>query len=68
MGVIILLSISKRPRLQGFGYTWCNNFIIIVVILGILLGVGITSVIPKPYPILDLIDILLGIILLLVGI
>ncbi len=41
---------------------------IIVIILGILLGVGITSVIPKPYPILDLIDILLGIILLLVGI
>ena len=69
MGIIILLSISNRPKLQGFGYyIGAIILIIIVVILGILLGAGITSVTPKPNPILDSIDILLGIILFLAGI
>ncbi len=69
MGIIILLSISNRPKIQGFGYyIGALILIIIVVVFGILLGAGITSVTPKPNPILDLIDILLGIILLFVGI
>jgi hypothetical protein len=68
MGIIILLSISKRPKLQGFGYYFgAIILIIIVVLLGILLGAGITTATPKPNPILAGIDVLLGIFLLVFG-
>ena len=69
MGIILLLSISKRPKLQGFGYyIGAIILILIVVILGILLSAGVTSTSPTPDPILAGIDVLLGIILLLFGI
>jgi hypothetical protein len=69
MGIIIILSISKNPKLQGFGY-YFGSFIliIIVVLLGLILGSGITSTTTKPNPILDGIEVLLGIVLLLLGI
>ena len=68
MGIILLLSISKSPKLQGFGYyIGAVILILIVVILGILLGAGITSSSPKPNPILAVIDVLLGILLLIFG-
>jgi fumarate reductase subunit C len=69
MGIILLLSISKRPKLQGFGYYFGSIILIlIVVILGILLSAGVTSLSPTPNPTLAGIDVLLGIILLLFGI
>jgi threonine/homoserine/homoserine lactone efflux protein len=68
MGIILLLSISKSPKLQGFGYyIGAVILILIVVILGILLGAGITSSSPKPNPILAAVDVLLGILLLIFG-
>jgi cytochrome c biogenesis protein CcdA len=69
MGIILLLSISKRPKLQGFGYyLGAIILIIIVVVLGILLGAGITTATAKPNPILAGIDVLLGIFLLVFGV
>jgi threonine/homoserine/homoserine lactone efflux protein len=69
MGIILLLSISKRPKLQGFGYYFgAIILILIVVILGILLSTGVTSASPTPDPTLAAIDLLLGIILLFFGI
>ena len=69
MGIILLLSISKKPKLQGFGYyVGAIVLIIIVVLLGVLLGVGITSTSAKPNPFLAGIDVLFGIILLVFGI
>jgi hypothetical protein len=68
MGIILLLSISKRPKVQGLGYYIGAIILIsIVVVLGILLGVGVTSTSHKPDPILALIDVLLGIFLLILG-
>ncbi len=68
MGIILLLSISKRPKLQGVGYyIGAIILILIVVVLGILLGAGITSASAKPNPILAEIDVLLGVFLLLFG-
>lgn len=68
MGIILLLSISKKPKLQGFGYyIGAVILILIVILLGILLGVGITSASQKPNPIFAGIDVLLGIFLLLFG-
>ncbi len=68
MGIIILLSISKKPKLQGFGYYIGSVIlIIIVVLLGLLLGAGITSGYNKPHLLLDWIDVVLGIFLLLLG-
>ncbi len=69
MGIILLLSISKKPRLQGFGYYFgAIILIIVVVVLGVLLGEGITATSAKPDPILAGIDVLLGIFLLIFGI
>lgn len=69
MGIIIILSISKNPKLQGFGYFFGSFIlIIIVVLLGLILGSGITSTTTKHNPILDGIEVLLGIVLLLLGI
>ncbi len=69
MSIILLLSISKRPKLQGFGYyLGAIILIIIVVVLGILLGAGITTATAKPNPILAGIDVLLGIFLLVFGV
>jgi hypothetical protein len=68
MGIILLLSISKRPKIQGLGYYIGSVILILLVILlGILLGVGITSASTKPNPLLSWIDVLLGIFLLLLG-
>lgn len=69
MGIILLLSISKKPKLQGFGYyIGAILLIIIVVFLGITLGAGITSATSQPNPILAGIDIVIGILLLILGI
>ena len=68
MGIILLLSISKKPKLQGFGYySGAIALIIIVVALGVVLGAGITAASAKPNPILAGIDVLLGIFLLAFG-
>ncbi|HEX7467999.1 MAG TPA: hypothetical protein VF324_05370, partial [Methanobacterium sp.] len=49
MGIILLLSISKRPKLQGFGYYFgAIILILIVVIFGIILSAGVTSASPTP--------------------
>jgi hypothetical protein len=69
MGIILLLSISRRPKVQGLGYyLGAIILILIVVVLGILLGVGITTTSPKPDPILALMDVIFGIILLIFGV
>ena len=69
MGIILLLSISKRPKLQGFGYyIGAVILILMVILLGIILGAGITSTSQKPNPLLAEIDVLLGIFLLIFGI
>jgi len=68
MGIILLLSISKKPKVQGLGYYIGAIILIsIVTVLGILLGVGVTSTSHKPNPILAIIDVLLGIFLLILG-
>ena len=68
MGIIILLSISKKPKLQGFGYYIGSLILIIIVILlGLLLGTGITSGYNKPNLLLSWIDVVLGIIILFLG-
>lgn len=68
MGIIILLSISKKPKLQGFGYYIGSLILIIIVILlGLLLGTGITSGYNKPNLLLSWIDLVLGIIILFLG-
>ena len=69
MGIILLLSISKNPKLQGFGYySGAIVLIIIVVALGAVLGAGITAASGKPNPILAGIDVLLGIFLIVFGV
>ncbi len=69
MGIILILSVSKKPKLQGFGYYLGALFLIlIVVVIGMLLGAGISSTTSKPGPILAIVDVVLGIILLLLGI
>ncbi len=69
MGIILLLSISKRPKLQGFGYyIGAVILILMVILLGIILGAGVTSTSQKPNPLLAEIDVLLGIFLLIFGI
>jgi FtsH-binding integral membrane protein len=68
MGIIILLSVSKKPKLQSFGYYIGSLILIIIVILiGILLGTGISMGYNKPHLLLNWIDVVLGILLLLLG-
>jgi threonine/homoserine/homoserine lactone efflux protein len=68
MGIIILLSVSKKPKLQSFGYYIGSLILIIIVtIIGILLGTGITTGYNKPHLLLDWIDVILGILLLFLG-
>ncbi len=69
MGIIILLSLSKKPKLQGFGYYIGSIILIIIIVfLGLILGAGISSGYNKPHLLLDWIDIVLGILLLLLGV
>ncbi len=68
MVLILLLSISKRPKVQGLGYyIGAVIMVSIVAVLGIILGVGVTSASNKSDPILAVIDIVLGILLLVLG-
>ena len=68
MGIIILLSVSKKPKLQSFGY-YIGSLILIIIVtfIGILLGTGITTGYNKPHLLLDWIDVILGILLLFLG-
>ena len=59
---------SKKPKLQSFGYYIGSLILIIIVILiGILLGTGISMGYNKPHLLLNWIDVVLGILLLLLG-
>jgi len=69
MGIILLLSISKRPKLQGFGYYFgAIILILMVIVLGTILSAGVNSTSPKSTPMLAGIDIVFGILLLVLGI
>jgi hypothetical protein len=69
MGIILLLSISKNPKISGFGYYLGSTILIlIVVVLGIILGAGLTAVSSQPNPILAGFDLLIGILLVIFGI
>ncbi len=69
MGMILLLSISKKPKLSGIGYYIGSIIIILIVVtVGIILGAGLSSSSAHPNPILAVVDLILGILLLILGI
>ncbi len=69
MGIILLLSISKRPKISGIGY-YAGSILMVVIVLGVgfVLGNGVSSVTPHPNPLLAAIDLILGVILFVMGI
>ena len=68
MGIILLLSISKNPKISGFGYYFGSIILILIVIaLGAILGAGISNAAPHPQPALASIDLILGIVLVIFG-
>lgn len=68
MGIILLLSMSKKPKLQGFGYyIGAIVLILIVVVIGISLGTAVTATTSQPNPILAWFDVIVGILLLILG-
>lgn len=68
MGIILLLSISKKPKLQGFGYyIGAIVLILIVVVIGISLGTAVTAATSQPNPVLSWFDVIVGILLLILG-
>lgn len=69
MGLILLLSISKKPRLSGIGYYIGSLILVLIVVaMGLILGAGITSSSSHPNPALSIIDLIIGIILVIMGI
>jgi len=69
MGIILLLSLSKNPKISGFGYYFGSIILILIVIaLGAIIGAGITSRSSHPQPLLALFDLVLGIILVILGV
>jgi hypothetical protein len=69
MGIILLLSISKRPKISGIGY-YAGSILMVVIVLGVgfVLGNGVSSATPHPNPLLAAIDLILGVILFVMGI
>lgn len=69
MGIILLLSISKKPKISGMGY-YVGSILMVLIVLcvGFVLGNGISSESPHPNPLLAAIDLILGVILLVMGI
>ena len=69
MGIILLLSISKKPKISGIGY-YAGSILLVLIVLaiGIILGTGVSTATPQPNPILAAIDLILGAILLVMGI
>lgn len=69
MGIILLLSISKNPKISGMGYyAGSILLVLIVVVIGFILGTGLSTATPHPNPVLAAVDLILGAILLLMGI
>lgn len=69
MGIILLLSISNKPKLSGIGYyVGSIILVLIVIVLGLVLGAGIANSSSHPNPILAGIDLILGILLIIMGI
>lgn len=69
MGIILLLSISKNPKISGIGYyVGSIVLVLIVVAIGFILGTGVSNATPHPNPLLAAIDLILGVILLIMGI
>lgn len=69
MGIILLLSISKKPKISGMGY-YAGSILMVLIVLGVgfVLGNGVSSESPHPNPLLAAIDLILGVILLVMGI
>ena len=69
MGIILLLSISKKPKISGMGY-YAGSILMVLIVLcvGFILGNGVSSESPHPNPLLAAIDLILGVILLIMGI
>ena len=68
MGIILLLSISKKPKISGFGYYVVSVILILIVIMiGAIIGAGITNAASHPNPLLALVDLIVGILLVLFG-
>ncbi|UTB33743.1 MAG: GAP family protein [Methanobacterium sp. ERen5] len=69
MGIILLLSISKKPKISGMGY-YAGSILIVLIVLGVgfVLGNGVSSGSSHPNPLLAAIDLILGVILLVMGI
>lgn len=69
MGIILLLSISKKPKISGMGYyVGSILLVLIVLVLGFVLGTGVSQATTHPNPILAVIDLILGFILFVMGI
>lgn len=68
MGIILLLSISKKPKISGFGYYVGSIILILIVItIGAIIGAGITNTASHPNPLLALVDLIVGVVLVLFG-
>lgn len=69
MGIILLLSISKKPKISGLGY-YAGSIILVLIVLaiGFILGTGVSTATPHPNPALATIDLILGVILFVMGI
>lgn len=69
MGIILLLSISKNPKISGMGY-YAGSIILVLIVtaIGFILGTGLSTATPHPNPILAAFDLILGAVLLLLGI
>jgi hypothetical protein len=69
MGIILLLSISKKPKISGMGYYAGSILLVLIVLaLGFILGNGVSTTTTHPKPILAAIDLILGVILVVMGI
>jgi len=69
MGIILLLSISKNPKISGMGYYVGSIILVLIVtVIGFILGTGLSTATPHPNPILAAFDLILGAVLLLLGI
>jgi len=69
MGIILLLSISKNPKISGMGYYAGSIILVLIVVaIGFILGTGINTATTHPNPVLAAIDLILGAVLLVMGI